>query len=136
MAIEQKRVPQDLDDRRLLDIGWRFAGLQLFEYPLNDSFRGYWTKEQALKLTEENGLDLYCPLCGSCGEEGCCRPEKCKCFYAEHYNKTYRELLDEHEAFYQLVRGLAVAPLDFAPVSREVQLNAQQLLEEFGYDTD
>jgi len=138
MAIMQKRVAEDQDDKYLLSIGWKFAGLTLFEYPLNDDFRGFYTKEKALALTKEEGLDMYCPACGSCGEEECCRPEKCICFYAEHYNKTYRELSDEHEAFFQLIKALAAEQsfdLYLMPRVEGLIVDARKLLEEFGYDT-
>lgn len=131
MAQIDKREAEDKDEERLLSIGWKFAGLALFEYPLLDTVRGYYTKEQAINLTEELMLDVYCPVCGSCGEEGCCRPEMCKCFYAEHYNKTYHELLDEHEQFLNLLKALVDTSGEY---DRDDQIaDACQLLEELGY---
>lgn len=127
------RTPQDREDNYLLSIGWKFAGLTLYKYPLSTEVRGYYTKSQALKLTRELGLDLYCPMCGACGEEDCCPPDQCNCLYSEHYNKTYRELLGEHQMFYDLVVKLKNTPevsLDELPAL------ANQLLEELGYVTD
>jgi len=43
---------------------------------------------------------VYCPTCGSCGEEGCCPPDKCQafpCLYGENSAQSYRELEDENE---------------------------------------
>lgn len=44
---------------------------------------------------------LYCPTCGSCGEEGCCDPAKCKavqCLYPDRNIESYRELEAQLEA--------------------------------------
>lgn len=130
-----QRIPQDDEEHYLLQTGWKFAGLTLFEYSLSSDIRGYYTKDQAIQMTEEYMLDVYCPMCGSCGEEDCCRPEMCKCFYSEHYNKTYRELLDEHEQFYQLVKQIADIQNDEGFIGKYIQ-NARKILEELGYDTD
>ena len=43
---------------------------------------------------------VYCPTCGSCGETGCCSPDRCKeviCQYGETNLKDYKDLLDENE---------------------------------------
>lgn len=49
----------------------------------------------------ENYLDpVYCPTCGSCGETGCCSPDRCNeviCLYGETNLKDYKELLEENE---------------------------------------
>jgi len=132
--IQHKREPADQQEKMLLSIGWKFAGFTLFEYPLSDDIRGYYTKYQALKVTEEYMLDVYCPMCGSCGEEGCCRPEKCKCFYSEHYNKTYRELLDEHERFLILLRALTDTTGEYS-IADQIA-DATDLLKELCYDAD
>lgn len=129
--IKHDRFPQDDLDRRLLSVGWRFSGLSLFSHP---QIRGHCNREQALKITEEQMLDVYCPACGSCGEEGCCPPEKCICFYREHYNKTYRELESEHERFLTLLRALTDTT---GAYNKMDQIHdAAALLKELGYDTE
>ena len=49
----------------------------------------------------EDSLDgAYCPTCGSCGETGCCSPDRCNeviCVYGETNLKEYKELLEENE---------------------------------------
>lgn len=134
-TIETKRTPQDKDEELLVSCGWEPRGISLWEYPLNDAYRGHYTKEAALELTREEGLDVYCPLCGSCGEEECCRPEMCKCFYADHYNKTYRQLSDEHEAFYRLVKQIADIQNDEGFIGKYIR-DARAILEDYGYDSE
>jgi hypothetical protein len=37
--------------------------------------------------------NIYCPVCGACGEDGCCPPWKCKqggqCLYPKYHNNFY-----------------------------------------------
>ena len=58
----------------------------------------------------EDSLDgAYCPTCGSCGETGCCSPDRCNaviCVYGETNLKDYKELLDENEALRNKVTKL------------------------------
>ena len=53
------------------------------------------TKEIMDELVKENEqltidveCDVYCKVCGSCGEDGCCRPEICRggkhCMYPDY----------------------------------------------------
>lgn len=73
------------------------------------TFRELWSK----KITELLDENLYCPECGSCGEEGCCPPDICVhlkenllCLYGLYYAKTYKELLDENTSLREEIEGL------------------------------
>lgn len=59
----------------------------------------------------EDSLDgAYCPTCGSCGETGCCSPDRCNeviCLYGETNLKDYKELLEENEALRNKVKELS-----------------------------
>lgn len=73
--------------------------------------------------------DIYCSNCGACGESGCCSPDKC--LYVDHYNKEYRELLEEHERFLILLQALTDTSGEY---SRADQIaDADALLKELGY---
>ena len=91
------RKPEDKDDEQLLRDGWEFAGVSLFRHP-QLAYRGAYNKQEAL----EEIMEYYCSICGACGEEGCCSPDKCKCMYGEHYTLSYKELLEENERLYNL----------------------------------
>ena len=104
--IGRMRTPQDDQERYLERVGWKPVGLILYQYP-HEELRTTYTKEQALALTEEMGLDMYCTTCGACGEEGCCLPDKCVCLYREHYDKTYKSLLDENELLYKFMEDIS-----------------------------
>jgi len=58
----------------------------------------------------EGYLDpVYCPTCGSCGETGCCSPDRCNeviCLYGASNLKDYKELLEENEALRNKVTKL------------------------------
>ena len=48
---------------------------------------------------------VYCEVCGSCGEEGCCSPGKCKTvqgLYCEGNVKSWEEMNIEVDKYYQL----------------------------------
>lgn len=56
----------------------------------------------------DDGLVVYCKLCGSCGESGCCPPDKC--FYGDAYINDLRSDLkevinarDNYEDSYQII---------------------------------
>ena len=42
---------------------------------------------------EDEDIEIYCPKCKACGEDGCCPPWKCKhekgCLYPEYSNNLY-----------------------------------------------
>lgn len=62
-----------------------------FEYHLQD-------------LTDD---PVYCPMCGSCGEELCCAPTKCvelKCMYGEDAVQQYKDALQETNVLYNLLQ--------------------------------
>lgn len=49
----------------------------------------------------------YCPTCGSCGETGCCYPDRCKvvqCYYGESNLIDYKELLNSNEQLRRLLK--------------------------------
>jgi hypothetical protein len=55
-----------------------------------------------IKALENGCTPIYCPTCGSCGETGCCYPDKCqavRCLYGETNIQDYRELLEENEKY-------------------------------------
>ena len=63
---------------------------------------------------------LYCPTCGACGEAGCCPPDQCKhlkCYYGEHYIKTYRELEAENDLLVALNDSF---PLEIVKLEDEI----------------
>ncbi len=91
------RTPQDEDDQRLLDDGWEFSGLGLFKHPLLPN--KHYTKEKAL----EEHMGYYCPMCGACGEPGCCPPNVCKCLYGDHYKTDYRLLEKDWDVMFQFI---------------------------------
>ena len=92
-----KREPRNNQEKWLIKIGWRMVGLQLLEYPNSTDIRGAYTLEKATEISEELGLDLYCPVCGACGIDGCCSPDRCRCLHREQYNEDYKTLLEENE---------------------------------------
>lgn len=104
------RKPEDTKEKWLCSIGWKMVGLTLWQYPNTEAFRGYHTKERAIELSEEFGLDIYCPACGACGEDGCCSPDRCRCFYLEHYNNCYKDLLEENEKYYNFIKKVSLTP--------------------------
>ena len=57
-------------------------------------------ESQELAQDLEMTLDpIYCPTCGSCGEELCCDPSKCQSvqgLYCESNIKTYDAILKEN----------------------------------------
>ncbi len=61
---------------------------------------------------EGNDEDFYCPVCQSCGEDGCCSVEKSilqhGCKYANHYAKQacYNEMIIDE--FHQLAEKLGL----------------------------
>ncbi len=101
------RTPQGSHEEWLVRIGWEMVGLNLWEYPNSFEFRLYYTTDQAIAISEENGLDLYCPACGACGTDGCCSPTKCKCLHHGQYKQDYETLLRENESFYTFIQGVA-----------------------------
>lgn len=47
--------------------------------------------------------DVYCSLCGACGEEGCCPGDMCEGkggLYCDHYNNIKREQEQDQEEYY------------------------------------
>lgn len=66
------------------------------------------------RIAELEGA-VYCPTCGSCGEDGCCHPGKCKaveCLYGVDNVRMMREReadlenLDRYfEALHRIVQG-------------------------------
>jgi len=134
MATYEKRAPQDDVDRRLVSVGWKLVGFVLFEYPNNPELRGYYTKEQAVAKTEELMLDVYCAACGACGEEGCCSPDRCICFYGEHYDKAYKDLADEHERFLRFVQGIKALDEGTMISTSDLIDTATELLQKMGYE--
>ena len=51
----------------------------------------------------------YCPTCGSCGETGCCSPDKCNeviCFYGENNLREYKDLLEENTRYYRALENI------------------------------
>jgi len=42
-------------------------------------------------MMEENNYDPYCPVCGSCGEDGCCSATSCK----QHSEETKKKLSEK-----------------------------------------
>lgn len=63
---------------------------EYFEYHLQD-------------LTDD---PVYCPICGSCGEAGCCSPTRCvelKCMYGGRCVNDYHEAIDDTEKYFNLV---------------------------------
>lgn len=86
------------------------AALKIEAQELHDKYGKLWDENAALKeKIKEQDEEVYCPTCGACGEEGCCPPDRCehlRCFYGEHYAKTYRELEAENGALRSLVDGV------------------------------
>ena len=53
----------------------------------------------ALAVEIDDADPIYCPVCGSCGEAGCCPPDQCTTvqgLYCDSNVKEYRDLLDEN----------------------------------------
>ena len=53
------RTPQDSQEEYLVRIGWNMVGLRLWSYPNNEHLKLYYSKEKAIELSEELGLDVY-----------------------------------------------------------------------------
>ena len=56
---------------------------------------------------EEDDWSPYCPVCGHCGETGCCGV---KCFLEEHVRGKTNcmhedQIIDEIEEFYEYYKG-------------------------------
>lgn len=52
---------------------------------------------------------VYCEVCGSCGESGCCPPDRCKTvqgLYCEENVKSFKEMQDELNSFILAVNEL------------------------------
>ena len=78
---------------------------------INDSEGRYaivsWDDYGRLKDNELFGVPIYCPTCGSCGEEGCCSPDGCEmvpCLYGDKYVKSYEELLEDCDFYLHLLK--------------------------------
>lgn len=59
------------------------------------------SEDEIYKAVEDYLSSPYCPTCGSCGETGCCSPDRCNeviCLYGASNLKDYKELLEENEA--------------------------------------
>ena len=52
--------------------------------------------------------EIYCPRCGSCGEDLCCPPELCvevqEGLYCDYNKMSYREAMDKIEFLYKAIK--------------------------------
>lgn len=127
-GIKYVRTPQGSHEEWLVRIGWKMVGLNLWEYPNSFEFRLYYTTDQAIAISEEKGLDLYCPACGSCGTDGCCSPDRCKCLHRDQHNKDYETLLRENEEYYNFIKKVSITPdvdLDMLPCEADNLLHGE-----------
>lgn len=54
--------------------------------------------------------DIYCPECGSCGEEGCCPPDNCETvqgLYCEGNLRSYKALEEQWDIMYKALAHIA-----------------------------
>ncbi len=54
-------------------------------------------------------VDVYCPACGACGEDGCCGGELCRkmeCHYGETYRKEYTFNKRVHSFAYKMMEEI------------------------------
>ncbi len=79
---------------------------------------------------QESWDDLYCSLCGACGEEGCCSPDRCSCLYREHYDKTYNILLKENELLYRFLEDISELEDSRADERYELVARVKKQIEE------
>ena len=70
--------------------------------------------EEDLKTEEEDFPDDFtCPVCGSCGEEGCCGIDCCKevqGLYCDHNKQTYRAMERQWDTMWEALRHIADIP--------------------------
>ena len=102
-----KRTPQDSQEEYLVRIGWNMVGLRLWSYPNNEHLKLYYSKEKAIELSEELGLDMYCTACGACGIDGCCSPDRCTCLYRDVYSDDYKTLLEVNEKYHNFIKEVS-----------------------------
>ena len=105
MATFYKRQPEDEQDHQLLRDGWEFRGVGLFWHPTIPY--KFFIKEDAIEYSMEQGLGLYCPVCGACGIDGCCPPDMCKCLHGEEYKKDYGVMVKDWDKMYNFIKGLS-----------------------------
>ena len=102
MVYFYKREPEDEVDQQLLDEGWEFAGTALFKHPKLYNGDRFFTKQKAM----EEGMGVYCQICGACGETGCCSPDVCKCVYVDDYRSDYKTMESDCEKLLSFVARL------------------------------
>jgi hypothetical protein len=79
----------------------------------------------------------YCEKCGSCGEEGCCSPGKCKTvqgLYCDSNVKSWEDMNNEVDKYYQLKdklkEYLSLASCDGRPIRKQLRKELQELIDE------
>jgi hypothetical protein len=79
---------------------------------------------------------VYCEKCGSCGEEGCCSPGKCKTvqgLYCEGNVNSWEDMNAEVDKYYQLKTKLkeylSHPSCDGHPSRKQLRKDLQELID-------
>ena len=98
-----------LNREEAMDYAFNIEENEYIEYGVCEITNDEIIEALRMELNDIKDSAYFCPICGACGEEGCCPPSKCehmRCVYGARYVEDYKWMRDITEKMYNRLSQL------------------------------